>query len=144
MNITENKKIDGTMLLIKCDFDVKNPFLFATAVEIIDDIKETQNQSAWEREYMVINCFKPLYDYTYNENKFDFIFPKKEVKSGDTVYVVTASDGDCYGQFILGVFTEKPDKEDIIKKYVEYQKAEDEYCDMFEDRVESIFEIVVS
>lgn len=139
---------ESTMLLVESNFNYKNTHLSVTNISIINDIKETEDEAVWEKEYFVVNCFKPLDAYSYKENKFNYVFPQKTINPGDTVFVVTANDGDPYGTFILGVFTEKPNSDDLLEKYKRFQEEEedediDEDCDLFEYRIVNIFELTV-
>ena len=138
-NILENYK-EGTVLFVKTDFNTSNLYFSVESVEIINDLTKVENIYVNPEEYLVINCFT---DIACDDFTNEFIFDKKEVKSGDKVYVVTADDGDAYGQFVLRVFTEEPNKDELIKKYNDSIKLEDDcdYC--FTYYISDIFEIVI-
>lgn len=148
-NVRNNYK-EGTVLLVDTNFDTRNVHLSVNKVQVIENILGKVDDICWNaEEYFVVNCFENIHDYYFTNN---FIFPKTTVKPGDTVYVVTADDGDCYGQFVLGVFSEKPNNDEILEKYKEYLKYvdsleysddenEEDYCEAF--YVNSIFEVVV-
>lgn len=87
-----------------------------------------------KEDYLLLNCI--------NDDALIEIDAKTEVKPGDKIYAVTAHDGDCYGQFILGIFTEEPNTDEIIRRYNEHLKNEDEYC-YTEHYIGNVFEIIV-
>ena len=57
------------------------------------------------------------------ERGFKKLHSMEKLSAGDKVYVAITGDGDPYGDFILGVFTERPDKEFIIRKYIEQHNS---------------------
>ena len=144
-NILENYK-EGTVLLVKTDFNYRSLHLSVEKIEIINDLEKVKDIHLNPQEFFVINCFN---DIACDDFTNEFVFDKKDIKSGDKVYVVTANDGDAYGTFVLGIFTEEPDKDEIIKKYNEFvnsfeEENEEEIDDYLEFYINNIFEIVVS
>lgn len=130
--------IDRTVLLVLSKFSYRDKSLTVEKVKIVNFVEIAGYIDATDfylkEDYVLVNCI--------NDDESIEISNIKEVKHGDKVYVVTAHDGDCYGQFILGVFTEEPNKEELIKKYNEHLKLVEEDC-YTECYIGNVFEIVV-
>lgn len=140
-NIKKNYK-KGTILLAKTTFNEKTLYLSIDKVKIINNPLDTKEIFINPEEFFVINCFN---DIANDEFSNKFIFDKKKVKIGDKVYVVTANDGDPYGTFVLGIFSEKPNKDKLIKKYNKYINNLKNYKDFYSTfYINNIVEIVIS
>lgn len=119
-NIEVDKYKEGTLLFVEecydaftCEHTIKSVSVYENK-----DFKESHGgtEGKWQKQY-VVNCF----DYIGSESfTNDFIFNKKEVKSGDKIYAVMLIEDDY--EFIVGIFTEKPDN-DICEKYVEHMNS---------------------
>lgn len=110
-NIKQNYK-EGTIIMVKTQFHTNSTYLEVTDAAIIDFPQNITNITY--DDCFVINCFDSISSYEFT-NKF--VSKKTMVNSGDTIYVATANDGDPYGSFILGVFTDKPNKEKLSFEY---------------------------
>ncbi len=149
-NIEVDVYKEGTLIFVKEIFDSFTTSMSIESVSICEDKDFVESRSGvqgrWQTPY-VINCF----DYIGSEDfTNEFVFDKKEVKPGDKVYVVVTNDYDPYGDSIIGVFTEEPNKEDILEKYIKHYNSllpKDDYCNLLEDDelfISRIFEVIVS
>ena len=111
----------------------------------IDSMKEA-HEPYKNQNFFVINCFDLIDDTDIFDNKF--IFDKKEVKTGDKVYVVTVVFPDDIGERIIGIFTECPNKETFYDTYVDHWnncfEDENEHIENDYEEIYQIFEVIVS
>ena len=141
MKITNYK--EGTILSVVYFLD-KNKMGnigIIRSVSIYNDVntlnsKMEPHEPYKNQDFFVINCFNLIDDNELFNN--EFVFNKKEVKIGDKVYVVTSVPIDDYGERILGVFTESPNKDTFYDTYRKHSP------DCFDEEIYQIFEVVVS
>ena len=132
---------NGTILLARTKFEPRTISTTVEKIEIISDLVKAEELCKCMMDCFVINCFDTIDSCDFT-NKF--VFSQTEVKSGDTVYAVTINDGDPYGTFVMGVFTEKPNDEEIIKKYNEYLNTlNNEDDEPYEYYIDNVFTLTV-